>query len=181
MIPELVHLSEKLKSRVETGRITLEYPSASSLRVLPKGDDTFKIDAEFVDGAFLVSVAAWHGQFELAEQASAVICWLLTPYYRVVRSICADQNLATWIEIYTNEGWEGTEYVYFGEPMESPLDGADGIVILTQAVFLDSAFETYYPAAHLDQARYPIGTILGETQFENQKGEWQPVGIPVAE
>ena len=183
MIPELIHLCERLKSRVETKRISLEFPSASELRIVPAGEDTFPIWAMFEDGQFHVGAAHWCTQFETSEQASSVICWLLTPYYRIVRSVKAGADIATWIELYTDQGWEGTEYNYFETPNEdeSPIKDANEIIILQQAVFLDSAFATYYPAAHLDQAGYPVGTILGETRFENQKGEWHPVGVPVAE
>ena len=183
MIPELIHLCEKLNSRVETQRISLEFPSAFELRVVPVAEDTFPVWAIFEDSQYHVGAAHWSALFDTVEQACSVICWLLTPYYRIVRSIKAGEDIATWIELYTDQGWEGTEYNYFKIPSEdqSPVEGADEIVILQQAVFLDSAFATYYPAAHLDQAGYPVGTILGETRFENQNGEWHPVGVPVAE
>lgn len=168
---------------MDTGRISLEFLDAERLRVVPAGEDTFPIVVNFDAGLYIVSAAKWHASFGDLDQVTAAICWLLTPYYRIVRSTKGSEGVATWVEIYTNAGWEGTEYVYF-DPLvesESPVEGADEIVILTQAVFLDSAFETYYPAAHLDEARYPVGTILGETRFENQNGEWHPVGVPVAE
>ena len=183
MIAEMVPLVEKLQSRADTKRISLEFPSASELRVVPEGEDTFVIDAGFENGKFSVGAAHWHAHFDKVEQACAVICWLLTPYYRIVRSQLGEEMIATWLEIYNNEGWESSNPVYFVDPtdMDSPLDGADKLFILQQAVFLDSAFTTYFPAAHLDQAGYPVGTLLGETRFENQNGDWLPIGVPVAE
>ena len=183
MISELVRIVEKLQSRTDTGRISLEFPSADCLIVVPVGNDTFPIGVSFDAGQYVVSASKWHAGFGELDHAAAAVCWLLTPYYRIVRSAKVGADIATWIEIYTNAGWEGTEYIYFVPSVEgeSPIEDADEIVILTQAVFLDSAFETYYPAAHLDEARYPVGTILGETRFENQNGEWHPVGVPNAE
>jgi hypothetical protein len=183
MIAEMVHLVEKLQSRADTKRISLEFPSASELRVVPGAEDTFVIDVGFEHGKFLVGAAHWHAHFDDVEQASAAICWLLTPYYRILRSSKAGADIATWIEIYTNEGWEGLKYVTFdaNQGNESPVQNADEIIILQQAVFLDSAFPTYYPAAHLDEAGYPVGTILGETKYQSVNGEWEPVGVPVAE
>jgi hypothetical protein len=184
MISELVPLVDKLQSRLKSKLIALEFPSANELKVVPSGEDTFPLWAIFEDDVYQVGAANWCAHFETAEQAGSVICWLLTPYYRIVRSIRDGEDLATWIELYTDQGWEGTEYNYFTEPTseeQSPIDGADEIVILQQAVFLDSAFPSYYPAAHLDQAGYPVGTILGETKFLNQTGEWHPVGVPEIE
>ena len=183
MISELVPLVEKLKSRVETKQIALEFPSANELKVVPAAEDTFPIWAIFEDSMYHVGAAKWCTQFETGEQASTLISWLLTPYYRIISSCKNGEDLATWIEIYTDQGWEGTEFNFFGEPNkeESPVEGADEISILQQAVFLDSAFPTHYPAAHLDQAGYPVGTILGETKYENRNGEWHPVGVPIAE
>ncbi len=183
MIPEIELLAEKLKSRAETKRISLEFSSEITLTVVPAGPDTFPIFVSYEEGIFEVSAAKWRGEFDQLDQASAATCWLLTPYYRIVRSSQKGSDIATWLELYTNEGWEGTKYVYFIDPqtIESPIYGADEIVILQQAIFLDSAFETYYPAAHLDEARYPIGTILGETTYSNQTGEWAPIGVPIAE
>ncbi len=183
MIPEIVALTEKLKSRVETGRISLEYPSAFELRVVPSAQYTFPILVSFDDDGFRIQAADWRATFETVDAVSSVICWLLTPYYRIVRSSVQGSNIATWVEIYTDQGWEGTEYVYFvdQDELSSPIDGADQIFILQQAVFLDSKFPEYYPAAHLDQAGYPVGTILGETTFEIQNGEWHPIGVPLAE
>ena len=183
MIPELVPIVEKLQSRVDTKRISLEFPSAHEVAIVPSAEDTFPVWVMYEEGVYHVGAAEWCAQFESAEQAGSVICWLLTPFYRIVRSVGAGNDIATWIELYTDQGWEGTEYSYFTERAEdeSPLEGANQIIILQQAVFLDSAFATYYPAAHLDQAGYPVGTILGETRFENQNGEWHPVGVPIAE
>jgi hypothetical protein len=183
MIPELELLCDKLKSRVDSKRIYLEFPSETSLRIVPAAQDSFSLEVSFENGLYEVSAAKWLSEFDQLEQASAAICWLLTPYYRIVRSAKSGSDIATWIEIYTNEGWEGTRYVYFVDPstLQSPIDDADEIVILQQAVFLDSAFETYYPAAHLDEARYPVGTILGETTYSNHSGDWAPVGVPIAE
>ena len=183
MISELVPIVEKLKSRVDTKRISLEFPSATELTVVPSGDDTFSVWTRFENGIYDAGAANWCAQFETAEQAGSVICWLLTPYYRIVRSVKAGEDIATWIELYTDQGWEGTEYNYFkmqGDE-QSVVADADKVIILQQAVFLDSAFPTYYPAAHLDQAGYPVGTILGETTFENRNGEWHPVGVPITE
>ena len=183
MIPELIPIVEKLKSRTETGRIALEFPTSNELKVVPSAEDTFPIWVIFEDSAYHVGAAKWCTQFETAEQASTLISWLLTPYYRIIRSSKDGEDFATWIEIYTDQGWEGTEFNYFTAPgdEESPVDEADEISILQQAVFLDSAFPTHYPAAHLDQAGYPVGTILGETKYENRNGEWHPVGVPIAE
>jgi hypothetical protein len=183
MIPEIAQLADKLTSRSDTKRITLERGTESSLLIVPATEDTFPITASYDDNTYTVSAAKWQANFDQLNQASAAICWLLTPYYRIVRSTQAGNDIATWIEIYTNDGWEGTKYHYFvnQETLESPIDGADEITILQQAVFLDSAFPAYYPAAHLDQAGYPLGTILGETTYTMQNGDWHPVGVPVAE
>lgn len=183
MIPELELLCDKLKSRVDSKRISLEFLSESSLKVVPAAQDTFPITVTFENGQFEVAAAKWRAEFDQLDQASAAICWLLTPYYRIVRSAKTGSDIATWIEIYTNEGWEGTKYVYFvdSSTLESPVEDADEIIIVTQAVFLDSAFPSYYPAAHLDEAGYPVGTILGETTYSNHTGDWAPVGVPIAE
>ena len=183
MLAELVPIVEKLQSRVDTGRILLEFPSGNHINIVPTAEDTFPIWAIFEDSLYHVGAAKWSTQFDTADQASTLIRWLLTPYYRILRSVKDGVDLATWIEIYTDQGWEGTEFNYFTESGdgESPVEGADEISILQQAVFLDSAFTTHYPASHLDQAGYPVGTILGATKYESRYGEWHPVGIPSAE
>lgn len=183
MIPELVPIVEKLRSRTETGRISLEFPAAETIHVIPSGEDTFPITVGFESDRYEVGASRWHAHFDKVEQAFAVICWLLTPYYRIVRSQRGEKLIATWLEIYRDEGWDESNAVYFVDPttLDSPVDGADEIFIRQQAVFLDSAFATYYPSAPLDAAGYPIGTILGETKYENRNGEWHPVGVPVAE
>lgn len=183
MIEEIANLSAKLKSRVDTGRISVEYPSAFALRIVPGAEDTFSIEVLVEDDLFVVSAADWESKFDDVDQVAAMVCWLLTPYYRIVRSTKAGEFIAKWVEIYTDEGWQGTRYDFSIDPttIESPVENADEITIVQQAVFLDSAFPSYYPGAHLDQAGYPLGTILGETKYAMQNGDWQPVGVPLAE
>ena len=130
MIPELELLCDKLKSRVDSKRISLEFPSESSLNVVPATPDTFPIMVSFENGQYEVAASKWRAEFDQLDQASAAICWLLTPYYRIVRSVQTGSDIATWIEIYTNEGWEGTRYVYFVDPstLQSPIEDADEII-----------------------------------------------------
>lgn len=183
MIPELELLRDKLNSRVQTGRIKLDEQSESSFSVVPTVEDSFPINVHYSDGRYVIEVEPWHGHFEDLQSAGAVVCWLLTPYYRVVTSVGNEKNIATWLEIYADDGWNGTEFVYFVDPnsIESTTDGADTIKILTQAVFLDSAFTTYYPGAHIDSAGYPLGTIIGQTSYVRRNDGWYPVGVPEAE
>ncbi len=183
MIPELELLRENLASRLKTNRIALEELGDDSIKILPKIEDSFPITASYREGRYEIEAGMWHGHFEKIEEASAVMCWLLTPYYRVVTSFQKGEPIATWLEIYADDGWNGTEFVYFVDPntIASPAENADAIKILVQAVFLDSAFASYYPAAHLDQAGYPLGTILGETSYELRNDGWYPVGVPEAE
>lgn len=183
MIAELELLREKLASRLATNRIALEAQSEDAFQILPKVEDGFPITISFREGRYEIEAGMWHGHFEKSQEASAVMCWLLTPYYRIVTSYRGGEPIATWLEIYADDGWNGTEFVYFVDPtgLESPADNADMIKILVQAIFLDSAFASYYPAAHLDQAGYPLGTILGETSYERRNDGWYPIGVPEAE
>lgn len=183
MIPEIESLSVKLKSRVETKRISLDFPSESSFVISSSLEDTFRIEVSFADGKYEIAVNDWHGHFDEEREAAAVMTWLLTPYYRIVKSEKGGTPIATWLEIYTDSGWEGTEYVYFQDPstMNSPAENADTIHIQQQAIFLDSAFTSHFPGAHLDEAGYPLGTILGTTAYEKRNDGWYPTGVPNAE
>ncbi|MBS1700388.1 MAG: hypothetical protein JST12_01895 [Armatimonadetes bacterium] len=183
MIPELESLRDKLASREQTGRIRIDSESDEAFAIVPTIEDTFTINVSYSDGTYQIAVGPWYGQFEDIQSASAVTCWLLTPYYRIATSYTQDQPIASWLEIYTDAGWESTEYVYFedSDSIESPVDNADKIVILTQAVFLDSSFTAYHPAAHLDGAGYPLGTIIGETTYEMREDGWYPTGVPIAD
>ncbi len=183
MIPELELLRDKLSSRITTGRIKLEEDRSDAFRVVPTIEDSFPLQVSFKDGNYGVEAGPWHGHFEDFQSASAVVCWLLTPYYRIVTAKQDGNPIASWLEIYADAGWSSTEFVYFVDPsaFESPAEVADVITILVQAVFLDSAFTTYYPAAHIDSAGYPLGTILGETSYEKRNDGWYPVGVPDAE
>jgi len=183
MIPELGLLSDKLASRVQTNKISLVSESESSFRIESQVEDSFPLSVSFAEGRYEIEAAWWHSDYEDPNQAFAAVCWLLTPYFRVVASFTQDEIIATWLESYTDQGWEATKYLYFVDPanLESPVENADIIKIQTQAVFLDSSFTTHFPAAHLDQAGYPLGTILGETSYERREDGWYPVGVPTAE
>ena len=183
MSPEIESLSSRFQSRAETKRISLSFPNESTFRITSSLPDTFDVEVEFKDGKYLVQAGGWHSHFEEIDQARAVCTWLLTPYYRIARSEKNGDAIATWLELYTETGWEGTEYVYFVDPttMNSPAENADEIHILQQAIFLDSAFTTHYPGAHLDGAGYPVGTILGETVYMRRDDGWYPIGVPEAE
>jgi hypothetical protein len=183
MIPEIESLSATLNSRVNTKRIALNFPSDSSFVITSTVDDTFPIEVSYRDGKYTVGVDEWHGHFAEEREASAVVTWLLTPYYRIVQSEKNGEAIATWLEIYTDSGWEGTEYVYFVDPntISSPAENADQIHIRQQAIFLDSAFTTHFPGAHLDEAGYPLGTILGKTAYQRRDDGWYPIGVPDAE
>ncbi|MEI7987069.1 MAG: hypothetical protein WCI55_15700 [Armatimonadota bacterium] len=57
MIPELELLCEKLKSRVDSKRISLEFLSESSLQVVPATEDAFPLEVSFENGLYEVSAA----------------------------------------------------------------------------------------------------------------------------
>lgn len=183
MIPELDLLIGKLASRIQTKKISVVETSDAAFRIEPQVEDSFPIAISFDEGKYLVEAAWWHSDYEDPMQAFAAICWLLTPYYRIVGSFAGEEIIATWLEQCTDQGWEAHKYIYFVDPtgLESPVDNADIIKIRTQAVFLDSSFSTHNPAAHLDQAGYPLGTILGETSYERRDDGWYPFGVPEAE
>jgi hypothetical protein len=60
MILEIVPLVEKLKSRVNTNRISLDFPSADSIIVVPSSDDTFPLSVSFSNNNYLVSAAKFN-------------------------------------------------------------------------------------------------------------------------
>lgn len=183
MTSEIVQLSEKLKSRVDTKLILLEYPEPNVVEIVPSGPDTFEISVGLYDEKWLVTSSFWCTvDCGSLENVYSLVCWLLTPYSRIVESWNGPQLLATWIEWYTEEGWESTDHNYLVIPKDdSPLTGATEMVIRHQAVFLDSAFSTHFPGAKLDQAGYPIGTLLGRTCYKPSSDGWHPVGVPTAD
>ena len=87
MTSEIVQLSEKLKSRVDTKLILLEYPEPNVVEIVPSGPDTFEISVGLYDEKWLVTSSFWCTvDCGSLENVYSLVCWLLTPYSRIVES-----------------------------------------------------------------------------------------------
>jgi hypothetical protein len=178
LVHELQLIRESLDSRIRTGKLSVENPSDQELVLVPQVEDSFAIQITFsAPDDIKVSLDPWHEHVSSVEQATNLAIWLLTPYYRVVAMYAGGRAVRTHLEIFRNEGWDDMLGIYFMNPEEG-LPEPDEIRIRQQAVFLDSNFLTYYPQAELDAAGYPVGTLLGETIYQQRSGEWHPTNVP---
>ena len=178
LVPDLQLVLDAFESRIQSGKLAVETPSAEQLLLIPQIPDSFPISISFAGPEdIVVAVEPWHEHMSSVQQATILAIWLLTPYYRVVTSYAAGMPIEAHAEVFQNEGWVSrveVTLVNSGEELPEP----DEIRIRHQAVFLDSNYLRYYPQAELDQAGCPVGTLLGETIYHLRNGEWHPTNVP---
>ncbi|MEI7578152.1 MAG: hypothetical protein WCK51_14775 [Armatimonadota bacterium] len=178
LVPELQLILDAFESRVRTGKLTVETPSAERLLLVPQVPDSFPISITFAGPEdIVVAVEPWHEHMSSVQLASSLAIWLLTPYYRIVVAYAAGQPIEAHAEVFQDHGWVSRREVTLVDS-EAELPVPDEIRIRHQAVFLDSNYARYYPQAELDQAGCPAGTLLGETIYHLLNGEWHPTNVP---
>ena len=138
---------------------------------LPHGyPETFPITVYDEGHECMVSALRWHTHFEDPEEACLGVCWLLTPYNRLIEEYKGSLYVASWLEHFTDTGWEKTSPVYFLNPDHAAdwLAGPDEeyrLIIHQQAALAPpEPFTRYFPNAEVESdTLLPVGSNLGKT------------------
>ncbi len=150
----------------------------ASLKITPTDPETFGITLYDEGDQAMIAAQRWHTHYDDPMQAAFCALWLLTPYYRLVEEFKGGLMVATWIERFTDEGWDGMEPAYFLNP-EYPPDWETGPTELYVRRYIQQAliapptpFEEIFPSAALDENGLPPGSVIGVSSEESK----EPIG-----
>ncbi|MBL8061150.1 MAG: hypothetical protein JNK63_10605 [Chthonomonas sp.] len=151
-------LNRRATSLVITPNLPVGYPETFPITVYDEGDEC------------MVAALRWHTHFNDPEEACQSVCWLLTPYNRLVEEYKGALYVSGWVEHYTDQGWMRVCPVFYLNP-DHPPDWVAGpneeyqLVIYQQAVLSPPApFTSYFPNAILEEETLlPVGSILGKS------------------
>lgn len=139
----------------------------SSIRIVPTDPDTFQITIYDQGEDSMISAERWHTHYDDPLQTAWCALWLLTPYYRMAQEMKGGVLVATWIERYEAEGWQGFEPVYFLNPEHPdswvPLPGETISRRYWQQAVLPppKPYSEFNPDAKLDQDLLPVESHIG--------------------
>ncbi len=129
----------------------------------------------------MVAAERWHAHYEDPQQAAFCAYWLLTPFYRIAQEFKGSLFVATWTEMYTEEGWAADEPVYYLNPDYPPdwaLEPGETFTIRYQSqMTLGSIkpFEEICPGAILDANGIP-----SDWQAESEETNDESFGLALA-
>ncbi len=147
----------------------------SSLQIVPKGPETFAVTLYDEGDQCMIAAQRWHTHYDDPQQAAFCAMWLMTPYYRLVEEFKGGLMVATWIERYEADGWEGMEPAYFLNP-EYPPDWEPGPEetfvrrrIQQALVASPEPYEEIVPGAQLDEHGLPLDSQIGISTEESRE------------
>ncbi len=175
---QALDILERLLAHFSEAPLEVERRSMSIV-VTPKLDETFPVTIYDLGEESMIAAGAWHTHIADPEEAAFCVYWLLTPYYRVVEESKGRLLVATWIERFGEDGWDGSDPVYFINP-EHPasweLAPDETFVRRYRCQWLLPSvvsYATIEPNAELDGDELPVPGQSGLWEIEDQS----PVGL----
>ena len=158
-----INLQRRSSSLIISPNLPAGFPETFAITVYDEGDEC------------MVSALRWHTHFYDPEAAFRGVCWLLTPYNRLVEEYKGALYVSGWVEQYTDQGWVRACPVFYLNPdheadWEAGPEEEYQLIIYQQAVLSPPApFTSYFPNANLEEETLlPVGSVLGKSTLKSE-------------
>lgn len=177
----VINLKEWLETVPDAPVDVLETTDSFSIR--PRAEDTFPVEINREEDGVVVCAFHWHCHLKDHDAAAAVCLWLMTPFARLVHEQIGKLPFASWIENYTENGWEKDDMVMFKDPSIPSswvLKQNEKIIrsyFQQHVVDWRTPIEQIRPGVKLTPEGLPLGSYIGlreDTATESSADRWPP-------